>query len=444
MRRRLYLISLGCAKNLVDSEHILGLLSRARYRVVQKIEEADLAVISTCAFIQAAVEESIDTILEVSREKRRGRLKGLFVVGCLVQRYGYKLQRELPEVDGWLGTGEIGRIVEVLEEWENSSTPFFCIGAPGSLSNHDVPRLGTAPYYTSYIKIAEGCSHRCAYCTIPRLRGPLRSRPLDSILREAEELVGRGVREINLVAQDTTSYGHDSDDGIRLENLLEALSRRFKGVAWIRVLYAHPKRISHALLDLLAEGDPICPYLDVPLQHVNRRVLEAMGRASGRETPRRLLERIRERVPRIALRTTLILGFPGETERAFRELYAFVEWAKFDHLGAFVFSPEEGTPAARFDGAVERHVAEERRTAILELQASLLQKKNQGLVGRTLPVLVEGLSEETPFLLTGRTQAMAPEVDGRVLIRKGEAVVGGFVNVHIRKALAYDLIGEIR
>jgi ribosomal protein S12 methylthiotransferase len=444
VRRRLYLISLGCAKNLVDSEHILGLLSRAHYRVVEKIEEADLAVVSTCAFIQAAVEESIDTILEVSREKGKGRLKGLFVVGCLVQRYGYKLRRELPEVDGWLGTGEMGRIADLLQKWEKSPTPFLHIGAPGFLADPSVPRLGTAPFYSSYIKIAEGCSHRCAYCTIPRLRGSLRSRSLDSILQEAAELVGRGVKEINLVAQDTTSYGCDLDSGVRLEDLLEALAGRFKSVAWIRVLYAHPKRVSNALLDLLAEGDPLCPYLDVPLQHVNKRILGAMGRPSGREPPRRLVERIRERVPTIALRTTLMVGFPGETEKIFRELYDFVEWAKFDHLGAFVFSPEGGTPAARFKGAVERQVAEKRRTAILKLQQSVLQKKNQTFVGKTLPVLVEGPSGETPLLLTGRTQTMAPEVDGRVLIRKGEATIGEIKKVRIRKALAHDLVGEIR
>lgn len=443
-KRNLYLISLGCAKNLVDSEHILGLLNQRHFHVVERIEEADLAIISTCAFIQAAVEESVDTILEVSSEKRKGRLKGLFVVGCLVQRYGYKLQRELPEVDGWLGTGEMGRIADHLQNWENLSTPFFHIGAPGSLADHTMPRLGTAPFYSTYIKIAEGCSHRCTYCTIPRLRGPLRSRSLESVLQEGEGLVRRGVKEINLVAQDTTSYGCDFDSGARLEDLLEALARRFKGVAWIRVLYAHPKRISNALLDLLAEGDPLCPYLDIPLQHVNRRILGTMGRAPGLESPRRLLERIKERVPTIALRTTLMVGFPGETDKAFQELYDFVEWAGFDHVGAFVFSPEAGTPAARFKSPVEPHVAEERRSALLKLQARLLGRKNRILVGKTLPVLVEGVSGETPLLLTGRTQAMAPEVDGRVLIRKGEAVVGEIVKVRIRRVLAHDLLGEIR
>lgn len=308
-----------------------------------------------------------------------------------------------------------------------------------------MPRLRTAPFYSTYIKIAEGCSHRCTYCTIPRLRGALRSRSPASVLQEAEGLVDRGVKEINLVAQDTTSYGLDLNSGVRLEDLLAALARRFQGMAWIRVLYAHPNRIPNALLDLLAEGDPFCPYLDIPLQHVNKRILKAMGRASGREGPMRLLERIRDRVPSIALRTTLMVGFPGETDRAFRELYAFVQWAGFEHLGVFAFSPEEGTPAARFiKDPVERHVAEERRGAILELQESLLKKKNQSFVGKTLPVLVEGPSGETPFLLNGRTRTMAPEVDGRVLIRKGEAGIGEIVKVRIRRALVHDLVGEIR
>jgi ribosomal protein S12 methylthiotransferase len=247
--------------------------------VVEKIEEADVAVVSTCAFVQAAVQESIDTILEVAGEKKKGGLRGLFVVGCLVQRYGYKLQRELPEVDGWLGTGEIGHIADLLEDWEKSSAPFFRIGAPGFLAAPTVPRMRTAPFYSTYVKIAEGCSNRCTYCTIPRLRGGLRSRSLDSVLQEADGLVCRGVKEINLVAQDTTSYGVDVKKGVRLEHLLKALAIRFRDKAWIRVLYAHPARISNTLLDVLAGGDPLCPYLDIPFQHVNRKILESMGRS---------------------------------------------------------------------------------------------------------------------------------------------------------------------
>jgi ribosomal protein S12 methylthiotransferase len=434
---KVFLISLGCAKNRVDSEHMLGLLRRGGYKVVQNLCEADLAVINTCGFVQEAVEEAIGAILEVSEEKRKGRLKALYVAGCLVQRYGYKLADELPEVDGWVGTGEIGRIEEVI-----ARSPAFLMGAPGFLGDHETPRMGTAPFYSTYLKIAEGCDHRCTYCTIPKIRGPFRSRPIRSIVCEAEEMVGRGVVEINLVAQDTTMYGSDLGKGNRLEDLLDALLR-INELGWIRILYGHPARISEGLLDFLEKEDRICPYLDIPLQHVHPRVLDDMGRANARETPWRLLERIRRRKRKIAIRTTMIVGFPGETEEAFRELLGFVQWASFDHLGVFVFSPEEGTPAARFGRKVDRMVAEHRRDRLMRVQSRISARKNRALVGSTLPVLVEGVSEETDLLITGRTNMMAPEVDGQVFIRKGIGAAGRISQVSIRKSHVYDLVGEI-
>jgi ribosomal protein S12 methylthiotransferase len=437
-----FLVSLGCAKNRVDSEHILGLLRRSGFRIAEKLSDADLAVINTCGFIQAAVEESIGTILEVSREKGKGRLKRLFVVGCLVQRYGYKLGREIPEVDGWLGTGEIPRIVDLLRGQEGSPHPSFLMGRPGFLADHRVPRLGTTPFYSAYLKIAEGCSHRCSYCTIPRLRGPLQSRPPESIRIEAQEMADRGVKEINLVAQDTTMYGKDLGKGVSLEDLLVGLLK-VKGIGWVRLLYAHPHRISDLLLDLLEKEEHLCPYLDVPFQHVSPTILDAMGRASIGENAWQLVERIRARSRSIALRTTLMVGFPGETEKSFRELHDFVKWAAFDHLGVFVFSPEEGTKAGRLDGAVERKVAEERREILMRVQATISTKKNQALVGGILPVLIEGRSEETELLLTGRTARMAPDVDGRVLINEGHGVTGRVARVLIKEAYAYDLVGEI-
>lgn len=435
---KVFLISLGCAKNRVDSEHILGLLSSGGYRIVQRLEDADLAVINTCGFIQEAVEEAIGVILEISREKGKGCLKRLYVAGCLVQRYGYKLAGELPEVDGWLGTGEIGRIGEVIAGEASS----FLIGPPGFLGDHQTPRLGAAPFYSAYVKIAEGCSHGCTYCTIPKIRGAFRSRPVESILREAEDLAGRGVVEINLVAQDTTMYGSDLGKGNRLEGLLSALLR-IEEIAWIRILYSHPERISEGLLDLLAQSERICPYLDIPLQHVNPSVLKEMGRANIRETSWRLVERIRRRDRNIAIRTSLIVGFPGETDGSFQELSDFVERASIDHLGVFVFSPEEGTPAARLGRRVERRVAEERRNRLLKIQSRISKRKNRAFIGRTLPVLVEGVSEETDLLLSGRTNTMAPEVDGQVYIRKGVGTVGRIARVLIRKSHVYDLVGEI-
>lgn len=437
--QRVFLISLGCAKNRVDSEHILGLLQEEGYRVVERLEDADLAVVNTCGFIQDAVEEAIGTILEISREKKR-RLKRLYVAGCLVQRYGYKLAREMPEVDGWLGTGQIHRIAE-LASFSNVS-PTVLIGGPGFLADDHTPRLAAAPFYSSYIKIAEGCSHRCSFCTIPGIRGPFRSRLPESILREAEEMVGRGVVEINLIAQDTTMYGADLGRGLRLETLLAGLLG-ITGLQWIRVLYSHPDRISERLLDALEQDSRICPYLDIPLQHVHPRVLKNMGRGKPQETGWRLVERIRRRSREIALRTTFIVGFPGETEEAFEELLEFVSWAGFDHMGAFVFSPEEGTPAARLRGRVSREVAEERRERLMSVQKGISERRNRSLVGRVLPVLLEGVSTETDLLLKGRTQRMAPEVDGEVLLRKGTGEVGRIGPVRIRKAHAYDLIGEI-
>jgi ribosomal protein S12 methylthiotransferase len=433
-----FLISLGCAKNRVDSEHILGLLTRDGFMVVQDLRDADIAVINTCGFVQDAVEEAIEAILDVSREKKRGCLKGLYVVGCLVQRYGYKLARELPEVDGWIGTGEILRIGEMV----SGRSPTFLLGAPGFLGDHETPRVGTLPFYSGYLKIAEGCNHRCTYCTIPGIRGGFRSRPLESIVREAERMVGRGVVEVNLVAQDTTMYGSDLGKGNRLEDLLEALLG-IEDLAWIRLMYAHPGRISESLLDLMEQEERICPYLDIPIQHVHPRVLKEMGRGNGRESPWLLLDRIRRRKRLLAIRTTLIVGFPGETEEAFQELLSFVRWACFDHLGVFVFSPEQGTPAARLGGRVEREVAHERRKRLMRSQAGVSAKKNRSLVGTVVPVLVEGVSEETDLLLKGRTITMAPEVDGQVLIRKGVGVVGGIARVHIRRSHVYDLIGEI-
>lgn len=439
--RRIFLISLGCAKNRVDSEHILGLLRDGGHSIVERLEDADIAVVNTCGFVQEAVEEAISTVLDVSREKKR-RLEHLYVVGCLVQRYGYKLAREMPEVDGWLGTGEIHRIAELISANPREGHPPVLVRGPGFLADDRTPRLAAAPFYSSYIKIAEGCSHRCSFCTIPRIRGRFRSRSPESILREAEQMVGRGVVEINLVAQDTTMYGVDLGRGTSLETLLASLLG-IPGLGWIRILYSHPDRVSERLLDIFEKDERICPYLDVPLQHVHPGVLRNMGRGIFKETGWHLVERVRKRPRDIALRTTFIVGFPGETEEAFEELLGFVSWASFDHVGAFVFSPEEGTSAARLKGRVERGIAEARRDRLMSVQKSVSARRNRKLVGRVLPVLVEGVSRETELLLRGRTQRMAPEVDGEVLLRKGTGAEGQICPVRIKGAHAYDLVGEI-
>ncbi len=438
-----FFISLGCARNLVDSEHMLGIVRSRGFALASRIEDAEIVVINTCGFIQSAVREAIDTIFEVTLLKKQGKLEKVVVVGCLVQRYGYRLLREIPEVDGWLGTGEIQRIADLLEiDGTVLPAPFF-IGRPLYLADHSVPRVQSTPFYSSYLKIAEGCSHRCSYCIISSLRGPFRSRTPQSLIEEAEDMIAKGVKEINLIAQDTTMYGKDLEGDICLEGLLENLVE-LKGIIWIRLLYSHPSRISDRLLEIIESEEVICPYIDMPQQHVNEKILRAMGRTRHEESPLELIERIRSKRRKICLRTTLMVGFPGETEEMFEEVCNFVEVARFDHLGVFVFSPEEGTQAARLKPAVPHSVGQQRRDKIMEIQGRISMEKNQEMLGRVVPVLIEGPSAETDLLLTGRIATMAPEVDGQVLINKGVGLAGEIMPVVITEAHSYDLVGEIR
>ncbi len=432
-KEKVCVISLGCAKNLVDSEHILGWLREKNYPLVGGLEEADIAVINTCGFLQSAVEEAIRTILEVSERKRKGQLRKLYVVGCFVQRYGYKLRKEMPEVDGWAGPGEIHRITELLQE-RRRKVPAFLINRPTFLPDHRTPRVQSTPPSSAYLKIAEGCSHRCSFCIIPQLRGPLRSRSLESLVEETVQMAERGVQEVNLIAQDTTMYGRDLRGGYRLEDLVERLIQ-VRGISWLRILYCHPERITDRLLELMESPSPLCPYLDIPVQHVDPGILRAMGRGMDEARVRKLIDKIRSKNERISLRTTVMVGFPGETEAAFKRLVGFVKDADFDHLGAFVFSPEKGTAAGRMKNPVKKALAERRRDRIMRLQATISRKKNEARIGQVYPVLVEEAR-------AGRTAFMAPEVDGQVLIRGGGAEVGRIVLVKITGAETYDLVGE--
>jgi ribosomal protein S12 methylthiotransferase len=442
-KERLNFVSLGCAKNLVDSEHMLGLLKSAGFNLAPGTEEAEIVVINTCGFIQNAVREAIETIFEVARLKKQGRVKKIVVTGCFVQRYGYKLQRQIPEVDAWLGTGEFHKVVDVIRAVDSISPVPFIIGRPTYLADHSVPRIQTTPFYSSYLKISEGCSHGCSFCIIPRLRGPFRSRRPESLITEAADMINWGIKEINLIAQDTTLYGKDLEEGGCLEDLLEQLLS-LGGFKWIRLLYCHPDRISDRLLELMDSEEVICPYLDLPLQHANEEILKAMGRRASKQALWELIEKIRSRRRRLSIRTTLMVGFPGETEEIFDELCDFVRAARFDHMGAFVFSPEKGTPAARLGPLVERKVAGQRLEEVMLLQSQISKQINQGMVGHEVPVLIEGQSPETDLLLKGRTATMAPDVDGQVLINKGEAVAGEIMTVLIKEAHAYDLVGEIK
>ena len=440
-REKLFLISLGCAKNLVDSEHMLGILNASGFQPTEQIEEAEVVLINTCGFLQSAVEESIDTILETAKLKTAGNLKRLVVAGCFVQRYGYKLLQEIPEVDAWIGTGEIDRVAEAIAEAGPETTPFF-IKRPVRLPDHRLPRIQTTPFYTSYLRIGEGCSHKCSYCIIPNLRGSFRSRQIESLLLEAREMAARGVKEINLIAQDTSYYGKDMKNGPLLEDLLEKLAD-LDDIAWIRLLYLHPQGISERLLDLMESRERIAPYLDLPLQHSDSRILRAMGRDPGAETPAQLIARIRRRKREMSIRTTLMVGFPGETETMFRQMLDFIESAEFEHLGVFVFSPETGTPAARLKSVVSPDIAERRRAQLMAAQARISRKKNLKMVGKVFPVLMEGPCPETDLLLCGRTAGMAPEVDRRVLINEGVGNLGAIMPVRITEAHDYDVVGEI-
>jgi ribosomal protein S12 methylthiotransferase len=438
---RIFGISLGCAKNLVDSEHMLGILQENNHELVSSIADAQIVVINTCGFIQEAVEESIDAILEAVRLKTEKGLSKILVTGCFVQRYGYKLMTEIPEVDGWLGTGEFERIGEIVAN-SSENNPVFYIGRPNYLANHQIPRVRSTPFYSAYLKIAEGCLRQCSFCMIPKLRGPLRSRTVGSLIAEAQAMASDGVKEINLVAQDTTAYGMDLTPPRNLEFLLEELLK-IEGLQWIRLLYCHPKGITPGLLDLMDSEEGLCPYIDIPLQHINRDILMSMGRGDCKEDPWELIGRIRSKSRRISLRTTLMVGFPGETDQIFEELLQFVKAAEFDHLGTFVYSPEKGTAAGKLRETVGRSEAERRRDTIMALQGRISEQGRRNMIGKVEPVLIEGASAETDLLLKGRTSTMAPDIDGQVLITKGTAMVGEIMPVLIKEAYSYDLVGEL-
>ena len=440
--KKIFFESLGCAKNLVDSEYMLGLIKEEGHELTDDPLHADIAVVNTCAFIRPAVEESIDAILELVTMKEKGRLKYILVAGCLVQRYGYKLLREIPEVDCWLGTGQIFRIGEILRN-KKGALPLMFIDRPQFLADHNAPRVQTTPFYSSYLKIAEGCSHHCSFCIIPSLRGPYRSRTLVSLHAEAKKMVEKGVKEINLIAQDTTWYGHDLNPPCGLEDLLEKLIT-IHGLKWLRILYAYPYLLTERVIELINSEEVICPYIDVPLQHIDQDILKAMGRPLGSESMPQLIEKIRGKSRNIALRTTIMVGFPGETEEKFQDLCNFIREAQFDRLGVFTFNPEKGSRAFRLKNRVPLEVAEKRANEIMGIQADISKARNKKLIGETLKVLVEGLHPETDLLLAGRTNTMAPEVDGQVIIKEGFAEVGEIVPVKIEEAHTYDLVGSIK
>lgn len=441
MAEKINIVSLGCARNLVDSEVMAGVLRQAQYEVVSEAAEADIVLVNTCSFIDAAKEESIDAILEVAKLKEEGRLRTLVVAGCLPQRYADDLARELPEVDLFIGTGEVPRIAEILKSHRPNKKRLY-VGLPSYLYDHATPRLRATASHTAFVKVSEGCDHKCAFCIIPQLRGPHRSRAIDSVVGEATALARDGVKEINLIAQDLSAYGRDRRDGTTLYGLLRELDT-VPGVEWIRLLYAYPNFLDDALLDLIRESRKICKYIDIPFQHASRRVLTRMRRGKSGSAVREAIAKLRGAIPGITLRTSMIVGFPGETEEDFRELLDFVEEAEFERLGVFKYSIEEGTAAAMMERQVSEDVKERRWQELMELQAEISRKKNEALIGTVSRVIIESFDAGSGMHL-GRTQAHAPEVDGAVYVTgKGDIRPGDFVNVKITQAQDYDLIGEI-
>jgi ribosomal protein S12 methylthiotransferase len=442
-KQKVSMVSLGCSKNLVDAEVMLGLLARQEYEITTDEREADIIIVNTCSFIKEAKQESIDAILDLAERKNDGRCHTLIVSGCLPQRYQEELARELPEVDIFIGTGDYPRIAEILAEKSGTDEQLCYIGNPDFVFDETLPRLNSSPAWFSYLKIGEGCSNRCSYCIIPKLRGPYRSRPLEALVAEAEQLASRGVKELNIISQDITRYGSDMEDGTTLETLLRRLVQ-IDGIQWIRLLYAYPDGINDSLIALIRDEPKICKYLDIPLQHISDPVLKRMRRRSSEHQIRELITKLRREIPTLALRTSLIVGFPGETMEDFTSLMQFVEQARFDRLGVFCYSREEGTPAATLSDQVSERVKRERHRKLMRIQARLSFKRNRELIGTSEQVIVEGYSEETELLLTGRSSRQAPDIDGQVYITAGNANVGDIITLRITDSSDYDLIGEIQ
>lgn len=442
--KRISITSLGCSKNLIDSEQMRGLLKEAGYELWENEEDADVIIVNTCAFIEAAQTESIECILELAAYKKHGKAKALIVTGCLAQRYKEQVIREIPEVDAVVGVNEYDKIVDVIKSLdEGGESPenikrISCSDLP--MECGELPRERTTPEYTAFLKIAEGCDNRCTYCVIPYIRGRYRSRKMEDIVAEAEKTAAEGVKELIVIAQDTTRYGKDIYGEYKLPELLQKLCR-VDGIEWVRVHYCYPELVTDELIEVIAKEDKICNYLDIPIQHCSDRVLKRMGRRTNKAQIIELIKKLRERIPDIVIRTTLLVGFPGETDEDFEELREFVEETKFDRLGVFAYSREEDTPAYDIPDQVDEEVKEERRDLIMLIQSGISEELNEAKRGSVQRVLVED-KDEIIKSYYGRTYADSTEVDGKVFFKSDKRVKpGDFVNVRIDSNLEYDLFG---
>jgi len=442
-------ISLGCPKNLVDSEVMMGQLQANGYQITSEAEDADMLVVNTCGFIDAAKQESIDAILEAGRIKSGGKAQRLIVAGCLVERYRDELKASMPEVDAFIGTSQINDILSVCDPGTNTRTlPVLPLGHQSAtyLYDESTPRVLATPSHYAFIKIAEGCDRPCAFCFIPQMRGHFRSRRFGSIVAEAQQLAEEGVKELILVAQDSSRYGEDLDKQDALAHLLRELSHT-EGIEWVRVMYTYPTHISDAFLDVLAEEPKAVKYLDMPLQHASQNVLKLMKRGGNRASLERLIQRVRSRVPGIAVRTTFITGFPGETEDDFQELLTFIKNVEFDRVGVFTYSDEEGTPAFDLPDKVDPKIAKQRRALLMKEQSRISRRRNKAKIGTQVRVMFEGESNETDLLWQGRLETQAPDIDGCVLINDVPEdfvpVPGALVLAEITAAHEHDLIARI-
>lgn len=447
MSKKLGYISLGCAKNLVDTEIMLGALKANDYEITDNLEEAEIIIVNTCTFIEKAKAESVNTILEMAEYKKFGACRGLIVAGCLSQQYQEELFKEIPEIDALIGTGSWNRIMEAIDAI-NEGHRACIMDSITNIYNERMPRMQTTPTYSAYVKIAEGCDNGCTFCIIPKVRGAYRSRTIESIVEEVERLAGMGVKEINLIAQDTTSYGSDLNNGKpMLVDLLRELVK-VDGIQWIRLLYLYPKYFTDDLLDFIVQEPKICNYIDLPLQHINDDILRRMNRKDRKADIVTLLKKVRAKADHVTLRTSIIVGFPGETDEQFKELCEFVEDVRFDNMGVFTYSQEDGTPAGAMEDQIPEEVKEERYHQLMAIQAAISEANNRDLEGTHQQAIVEEIdeAEDGTLLAKGRLASQAPDVDGNMYIEncEGEGLeVGDIVPVTVVQGFSYDVVVEL-
>ncbi|MBC6002455.1 MAG: 30S ribosomal protein S12 methylthiotransferase RimO [Paeniclostridium sordellii] len=437
---KIALESLGCSKNLVDAEIMMGILNRKGYKLVGDFEEADIILVNTCGFIESAKQESIDTILDLAQLKETGNLKLLIVTGCLAQRYSNELQAEIPEIDAIVGTGSYQQIDEIIAGLEKENN-IISLNDIEFAYNEDLPRYVTTPDYMAYLKIGEGCDNHCTYCIIPKLRGKYRSRKMEDIIREAKELASNGVKELVVIAQDTTKYGLDLYGEVKLPQLLEELAQ-IEGIKWIRIMYSYPESITEELVKVIKKYDNICNYFDMPIQHASNKVLKLMNRHTTKEDIKSKVDMIRSYIPDATLRTTIIVGFPGETEEDFNELVQFAKDVEFDRLGAFTYSREEDTAADKLPNHIEEDIKLKRRDKLMLVQQEISQRLNAKKINNEYEVLIEEQIEDKVYV--GRTQGDAEEIDSIIYVKsENQLEPGDFVKVKINNALEYDLMGDV-